>query len=67
LDGQFMGYEAAMESVKKAHDLVDQLSWLIARKSRDNALRQKCGLFVDWDYSAGYERALTDIMEKVLA
>ena len=62
IEGLIMGYDLAMNALKKARCPYRQMSQVLKRKNDDNALRLKLGLHVDWDYIAGYEYALNDIM-----
>ena len=65
IDGLVMGYDLAMNALKKARCPYAQMSQVLKRKNDDNAIRLKLGLHVDWDYMAGYEYALNDIMRRM--
>ena len=65
LDGLLMGYHLAMNALKKARCPYAQMSQVLKRKNDDNTTRLKLGLRVDWDYMAGYEYALCDIMGRM--
>ena len=65
LDGLIMGYWLAMSALKKARCPYAQMSQVLKRKNDDNTTRLKLGLRVDWDYMAGYEYALNDIMGRM--
>ncbi|MCB0073582.1 MAG: hypothetical protein KDE20_19070 [Caldilineaceae bacterium] len=65
LDGLLMGYHLAMNALKKARCPLAQMSQVLKRKNDDNTTRLKLGLRVDWDYMAGYEYALNDIMGRM--
>lgn len=65
LDGLLMGYHLAMNALKKARCPYAQMSQVLKRKNDDNTTRLKLGLRVDWDYMAGYEYALNDIMGRM--
>ena len=65
LDGLLMGYHLAMNALKKARCPYAQMSQVLKRKNDDNTTRLKLGLLVNWDYMAGYEYALNDIMGRM--
>ena len=65
LDGLLMGYHLAMNALKKARCPLAQMSQVLKRKNDDNTTRLKLGLLVNWDYMAGYEYALNDIMGRM--
>lgn len=65
IDGLVMGYDLAMNALKKARCPYAQMSHVLKRKNDDNATRLKLGLHVNRDRMAGYEYALNDIMERM--